>query len=216
MRRGQAKHNITKTRSQLLARVVVQHAVKQSGEVTGTLVISADETLFTYRLPTVLRRFRLRYPGIRLMFRPLVNSNFKQSLRKGDADIVFMLDEPFYLLVAPDHPLAARTALAIEDFNGETFLLTAKGMGGITELEFISAAAIEQCSKIGMGIAILPEMAVTAEVNRGELVLLPWDLTVTSFATQMFWHEEKWISPAIEAFLNLTRDTFLKNSTLVK
>ncbi|MBH5319387.1 LysR family transcriptional regulator [Paenibacillus sp. GSMTC-2017] len=217
-----------------------EHAVKQSGEVTGTVVISADETLCTYRLPAVLRSFRLRYPGIRLMFRPLANSNLKQSLREGGADIIFMLDEdkgeagfcgekmlnePFYVLVAPDHPLASCTSLAIEDFNGETFLLTEKGcsyrtfferslsqrgMGGITELEFNSAEAIKQCAKIGMGIAILPEMAVTAEVNRGELVPLPWDLTATSFATQMFWHEEKWISPAIEAFLNLTRDTFLE------
>ncbi|MET3207527.1 UNVERIFIED_CONTAM: DNA-binding transcriptional LysR family regulator [Paenibacillus sp. PvR008] len=64
-----------------------------------------------------------------------------------------------------------------------------------------------------MGIAILPEMAVIGEVNRGELVPLPWNLTATSFATQMFWHEEKWISPAIEAFLSLTRETFLKNNT---
>jgi DNA-binding transcriptional LysR family regulator len=221
-----------------------QHAVKQSGEVTGTVVISADETLCTYRLPAVLRQFRLRYPGIRLMFRPLANSNLKQSLREGDADIIFtldedkgetgfygekMLDEPFYLLASPDHPLVARSALAIEDFHGETFLLTEKGcsyrtffdrslsqkgMGGITELEFNSAEAIKQCAKIGMGIAILPEMAVIAEMNRGELIPLPWDLTATSFATQMFWHEEKWISPAIEAFLNLTRETFLKNSTL--
>ncbi|TKH45996.1 LysR family transcriptional regulator [Paenibacillus terrae] len=220
-----------------------QHAVKQSGELTGTVVISADETLCTYRLPTVLRQFRLSYPGIRLMFRPLANSNLKQSLREGDADIIFMLDEdkgetgfcgekmldePFYLLVSPDHPLAAHTALAIEDFHGETLLLTEKGcsyrtffdrslsqkgMGGITELEFYSAEAIKQCAKIGMGIAILPEMAVIGEVNRGELVPLPWDLTATSFATQMFWHEEKWISPAIEAFLSLTRETFLKNNT---
>lgn len=220
-----------------------QHAVKQSGELTGTVVISADETLCTYRLPAILRQFRLCYPGIRLMFRPLVNSNLKQSLREGDADIIFMLDEdkgetgfcgekmldePFYLLVSPDHPLAAHTALAIEDFHGETFLLTEKGcsyrtffdrslsqkgMGGITELEFNSAEAIKQCAKIGMGIAILPEMAVIGEVNRGELVPLPWDLTATSFATQMFWHEEKWISPAIEAFLSLTRETFLKNNT---
>ncbi|MBE0336046.1 LysR family transcriptional regulator [Paenibacillus sp. 28ISP30-2] len=220
-----------------------QHAVKQSGELTGTVVISADETLCTYRLPAVLRQFRLCYPGIRLMFRPLANSNLKQSLREGDADIIFMLDEdkgetgfcgekmldePFYLLVSPDHPLAAHTALAIEDFHGETFLLTEKGcsyrtffdrslsqrgMGGITELEFNSAEAIKQCAKIGMGIAILPEMAVIGEVNRGELVPLPWDLTATSFATQMFWHEEKWISPAIEAFLSLTRETFLKNNT---
>ncbi|WP_342416085.1 LysR family transcriptional regulator [Paenibacillus sp. FSL R10-2782] len=220
-----------------------QHAVKQSGELTGTVVISADETLCTYRLPTVLRQFRLSYPGIRLMFRPLANSNLKQSLREGDADIIFMLDEdkgetgfcgekmldePFYLLVSPDHPLAAHTALTIEDFHGETLLLTEKGcsyrtffdrslsqkgMGGITELEFYSAEAIKQCAKIGMGIAILPEMAVIGEVNRGELVPLPWDLTATSFATQMFWHEEKWISPAIEAFLSLTRETFLKNNT---
>ncbi|SFF35779.1 DNA-binding transcriptional regulator, LysR family [Paenibacillus algorifonticola] len=220
-----------------------QHAVKQSGELTGTVIISADETLCTYRLPAVLRQFRLCYPGIRLMFRPLANSNLKQSLREGDADIIFMLDEdkgetgfcgekmldePFYLLVSPDHPLAAHTALAIEDFHGETFLLTEKGcsyrtffdrslsqrgMGGITELEFNSAEAIKQCAKIGMGIAILPEMAVIGEVNRRELVPLPWDLTATSFATQMFWHEEKWISPAIEAFLSLTRETFLKNNT---
>lgn len=119
-----------------------QHAVKQSGELTGTVVISADETLCTYRLPTVLRQFRLSYPGIRLMFRPLANSNLKQSLREGDADIIFMLDEdkgetgfcgekmldePFYLLVSPDHPLAAHTALTIEDFHGETLLLTEKG-----------------------------------------------------------------------------------------
>ncbi|MGG1618828.1 LysR family transcriptional regulator [Paenibacillus sp. NRS-1782] len=220
-----------------------QHAVKQSGELTGTVVISADETLCTYRLPAVLRQFRLCYPAIRLMFRPLANSNLKQSLREGDADIIFMLDEdkgetgfcgekmldePFYLLVSPDHPLAAHPALAIEDFHGETFLLTEKGCsyrtffdrslsqkgtGGITELEFYSAEAIKQCAKIGMGIAILPEMAVIGEVNRGELVPLPWDLTATSFATQMMWHEEKWISPAIEAFLSLTRETFLKNNT---
>ncbi|MET3207528.1 UNVERIFIED_CONTAM: DNA-binding transcriptional LysR family regulator [Paenibacillus sp. PvR008] len=141
-----------------------QHAVKQSGELTGTVVISADETLCTYQLPAILRQFRLCYPGIRLMFRPLANSNLKQSLREGDADIIFMLDEdkgetgfcgekmldePFYLLGSPDHPLAAHTALAIEDFHGETFLLTEKGcsyrtffdrslsqkgMGGITEL----------------------------------------------------------------------------------
>jgi DNA-binding transcriptional LysR family regulator len=220
-----------------------QHAVKQSGELSGTVVISADETLLTYRLPDLLRRFRLRYPGIRLMFRALADPNLKQSLRDGAADIIFMLDEdkgdigfcgvklmdePFYVLAAPDHPLATTTALTIEDFHGETFLLTEqscsyhtfferslsqKGIYGISELEFNSAEAIKQCAKIGMGIAILPEMAVTAEVNRGELIPLPWDLTSTSFATQMFWHEEKWISPAIEAFLSFTRDTFLKESS---
>lgn len=79
-------------------------------------------------------------------------------------------------------------------------------MAGITELEFHSAEAIKQCAKLSMGIAILPEMAVREELQRGELVSLPWDLSAVSFATQMFWHEEKWLSPAVEAFLELARD----------
>ncbi|QUL54904.1 LysR family transcriptional regulator [Paenibacillus tritici] len=213
-----------------------QHAVKQSGELTGTIVISADETLCTYRLPAVLHQFRTMYPAVRLIFQPLVSASLKQSLREGDVDIIFMLDEvkgeagfcgekiidePFCILAAPSHPLAARAALAVEDFNGETFLLTERGcsyrmfferslsqqgMGGITELEFHSAEAIKQCAMLGMGIAILPEMAVREELNRGELVLLPWDLKATTFATQVFWHEEKWLSPAIKAFLKVTRE----------
>ena len=76
------------------------------------------------------------------MFRPLTEPNLKQNLREGNADIIFMLDEikgeagicgekvldePFYLLVAPEHPLASQTTLTIQDFNGETFLLTEKG-----------------------------------------------------------------------------------------
>ncbi|MEK4003654.1 LysR family transcriptional regulator [Paenibacillus sp. FSL H3-0333] len=213
-----------------------QHALKQPGELTGTIVISADETLCTYRLPAVLQKFRQLHPGVRLIFLPLVSPSLRQSLRDGDVDVIFMLDEVkgesgfcgekireerFCLLAAPDHRLASRPALAIEDFHGETFLLTEqgcsyrsfferslsqKGMAGITELEFHSAEAIKQCAKLGMGIAILPEMAVSEELKRGELISLPWDLTAVSFATQMFWHEEKWLSPAIEAFIHLARD----------
>lgn len=212
-----------------------QHALKQSGELTGTIVISADETLCTYRLPPILHQFRLLHPGVRLIFQPLMSPNLKQSLREGEVDILFMLDEakgetgfcgetigeePFYMLVAPDHPLATRPALTLDDFQGTTFLLTEagcsyrafferglfqKGLRGITEMAFHSAEAIKQCAMLGMGVAILPEMAVSAELSRGEMVCLPWEFGAVTFATQMFWHEEKWLSPAIKAFIQMTR-----------
>ncbi|MFD1903157.1 LysR family transcriptional regulator substrate-binding protein [Paenibacillus rhizoplanae] len=70
-----------------------QHALKQPGELTGTIVISADETLCTYRLPAVLQKFRQLHPGVRLIFLPLVSPSLKQSLRDGDVDVIFMLDE---------------------------------------------------------------------------------------------------------------------------
>jgi len=84
------------------------YAVKQYGEITGTLIISADETLCIYR------------------------TFFEWSLSQ-------------------------------------------KGMSGITEFVFYSNEAIKKCTKLEMGIVILPEMAVTEELNRGGgLVKLPW------------------------------------------
>ncbi|MBT2216293.1 LysR family transcriptional regulator [Virgibacillus dakarensis] len=214
-------------------------AMKENEELTGTLTISANEVLCSYRLPAVFRSFRSRYPGMRLIFRPFANQHLKQSLYEGRTDIVFMLEEParstnfiieplieepFLLLVAPDHPLAKRTNLRPEDFQGESFLLTEKGCTyrtlfdrsleqqgvheGITNLEFTSAEAIKQCAIAGIGIAFLPEIAVKAEQERGELVSLPWEMPNLQVATQMLYHKDKWLSPAIKAFIEITRNVF--------
>ena len=207
----------------------------QSGELTGTVIIGADEVLCTYRLPALLRLFRERYPHVRLLFRPLSSHNLKQSLREGNVDVVFMLDEPvvsmdlhteilldesFLMVVSPDHPLATRSTLSIEDFNREQILLSEKscsyrtffyrtllrkGADSLTELEFNSVEAIKQCAMVGLGIALLPEMAIKGEVERGELIAIPWDLSEIRFATQMLWHQEKWISPSMRVFIELAR-----------
>ncbi|NMM52647.1 LysR family transcriptional regulator [Paenibacillus aquistagni] len=207
----------------------------QSGEVSGTIVIGADEVICTYRLPALLRLFRERYPHVRLLFRPLSSHNLKQSLREGKADVVFMLDEPaesidlhterlldepFLMVVSPDHPLASRSALSIKDFHGEHILLSEKGCSyrlyfyrtllkkgadSLTELEFNSAEAIKQCAMMGLGIALLPEMVIKGEVERGELIALPWDLSEVRFTTQLLWHQDKWISPSLRSFIEMTK-----------
>ncbi|SMG23026.1 LysR family transcriptional regulator [Paenibacillus aquistagni] len=207
----------------------------QSGEVSGTIVIGADEVICTYRLPALLRLFRERYPHVRLLFRPLSSHNLKQSLREGKADVVFMLDEPaesidlhterlldepFLMVVSPDHPLASRSALSIKDFHGEHILLSEKGCSyrlyfyrtllkkgadSLTELEFNSAEAIKQCAMMGLGIALLPEMVIKGEVERGELIALPWDLSEVRFTTQLLWHQDKWISPSLRSFIEMAK-----------
>lgn len=65
-----------------------RYVSSQSGELTGTVTIGADEVLCTYRLPALLRVFRERYPHVRLLFRPLSSHNLKQSLREGNVDVV--------------------------------------------------------------------------------------------------------------------------------
>ncbi|MBY0161762.1 LysR family transcriptional regulator [Cytobacillus firmus] len=204
--------------------------------LTGTLTISANEVICAYRLPAVFQLFRSRHPGVRLIFRSVPNQEMKQTLFEGSADVVFMLDETirssglavdslleetFRLFAAPDHPLVKRTVLRLEDFHEEVFLTNEKGcpyrtmfdrsfekegIDSITYLEFQSAEAIKQCAISGIGIAFLPEIVVEAEVERGELVALPWQIPDLHVYTQMLWHKDKWLSPIMMSFIEASRE----------
>ncbi|MBB3128233.1 DNA-binding transcriptional LysR family regulator [Paenibacillus rhizosphaerae] len=215
--------------------------VYDNDDLTGTLTISANEVICVYRLPAVFQRFRSQHPGVRLIFRSVPNLELKQALFEGTADVVFMLDEPirssglaveplveetFRLFAAPDHPLANRNLLQLEDFHGEVFLTNEKGcpyrtmfdrsferegIDSITYLEFQSAEAIKQCAISGIGIAFLPEIVTEAEVERGELVALPWQIPDLYVYTQMSWHKDKWLSPIIDSFIGTARE-ILANS----
>jgi len=210
--------------------------VHDNENLSGTLTISANEVICAYRLPVVFRLFRSRYPGVRLIFRSVPNQELKQTLFEGTADVVFMLDEPvrssalaveplveetFRLFAAPDHPLAQRTELELGDFHKEVFLTNEKGcpyrtmfdrsfekegIDSITYLEFQSAEAIKQCAISGIGIAFLPEVVAQAEVERGELVALPWQIPDLHVYTQMLWHKDKWLSPIILSFIEAARE----------
>ncbi|MBB6734498.1 LysR family transcriptional regulator [Cohnella zeiphila] len=216
--------------------------VHDNENLSGTLTISANEVLCAYRLPGVFHRFRSRYPGARLIFRSVSNQQLKQTLFEGTADVVFMLDEPirstglaveplleetFRFFAAPDHPLAKRTVLQLEDFHGEVFLTNEKGctyrtlfdrsfekegVDSITYLEFQNAEAIKQCAITGIGIAFLPEITAKAEVGRGELVALPWQIPDLHVHTQMLWHKDKWLSPIVSAFIEAAREVLGNHS----
>ncbi|MNJ44950.1 HTH-type transcriptional regulator GltR [compost metagenome] len=209
--------------------------VHDNENLTGTLTISANEVICAYRLPAVFQRFRSQHPGVRLIFRSFPNQELKQTLFEGTADVVFMLDEPirssglaveplaeenFRLFAAPDHLLANRTMLRLEDFHGQVFLTNEQGcpyrtmfdrsfekegIDTITYLEFQSAEAIKQCAISGIGIAFLPEVVVKAEVERGELIALPWQIPDLHVYTQMSWHKDKWLSPIILSFIEAAR-----------
>ena len=105
---------------------------------------------------------------------------------------------------------------SLEDFHGEVFMTNEKGcpyrtmfdrsfekegIDSITYLEFQSAEAIKQCAITGIGIAFLPEIVAEAEVERGELVALPWQIPDLHVYTQMSWHKDKWLSPIIISFI---------------
>jgi DNA-binding transcriptional LysR family regulator len=201
----------------------------------GTLTITAPETLCSYRLPALLRQFRARFPQVKLIFRLSTFIDPWRSVSEGSADIAFAIAEPIHsnmlvteilipeplLILAPhDHRLSQLPVIDPMDFDGETFLLTEigsyrnvlehalneVGVHLTINLDFSSVEAIKQCAMAGMGIAFLPAVTVATDVAQGKLVVLNWEGHSFQICTQVMWHKEKWISPAIAAFLDMTRE----------
>lgn len=120
----------------------VADAGARSGELTGTLMVTAPETLLTYRLPRLLALFHDRHPKVRMSVRPsLVGrllGSMRRSIEDGGVDIAFVLDGPVEVpglsveplvkegvsVIAPvGHALASAPRVAARDLSGETLLL---------------------------------------------------------------------------------------------
>jgi DNA-binding transcriptional LysR family regulator len=73
-------------------------------------------------------------------------------------------------------------------------------------MEFTAVETIKQCAVLGMGIAFLPGIVVESELAAGKLAELRWGGDDLSMRTQVAWHRDKWLSPAMQAFVALLRD----------
>ncbi len=204
---------------------------------SGTLTIGAHESQCAYRLTQVLQRFRMCYPQVQLIFRPIVSDECIRALiGQGLLDAAFLLsppvnmqglliepliEEPILVIAHPDHPLVKAAQVLPADLNGETILTTEQGCNyrqifeqmlasnGVhtgTKIEFASIEGIKQCVIAGLGIAVLPEMAIAKEIARGQIAVLPWKGPRFPIVTQLAWHKDKWISPALKAFIEITKD----------
>ena len=226
----------------------VADASAGSGALTGSLTVSAPETLLTYRLPKLLALFHERHPRVRLSVRPsavgrLVGSA-RRALEEGTVDVAFVMDGPLggrlegtdlasealvtedVSVVAPGfHALAPSSVVIPEDLAGETVLLPEAPESGCAyrgqferhlaeagvvpreTMEFQSIEAVKRCVAAGMGVSVLPSVAVVSELESGALALLGWDGSF-EVLTQMSWHEGRWKSPALRTFLGAAEEVF--------
>ncbi len=74
---------------------------------------------------------------------------------------------------------------------------------------------MKQCVFNGLGIAVLPAMAVEREIKAGRLRELAWQWSDKQIYTQLAWHQDKWISPPLRAFIDSTREVFKTESSAV-
>ena len=209
--------------------------------LAGSLTIRVPESFCAHRLPPVVTEFHIRMPHVKLHFITCAQEGLKRDLRKGITDLAFLLTESIQskdlvaenlgtedlvLVAAPDHPLLKNDKFEMDMFADHTLLLSRTDCSyrRILEqilqesrcepkmiLEFNSVAAIIECVAAGLGVTLIPEIAVRRELELKKLVSLPWSENSIEVAQLMIWHQDKWLSPIMEAFMDTVRN-FLKNS----
>jgi DNA-binding transcriptional LysR family regulator len=219
----------------LLALAEEAHAAVRSDRPSGAITLTAPETVCTYLLPPILRRFAEHCPEVELRFVPMPVREFKRALLAGAIDAAFILEEdfapgalhvetlrqePLAVVAAPGHRLCRLPRVSARDLVDEAVLLTELGcsyrnrfertliQAGAhprTRMEFQSVEAIKRCVANGLGIAALPLIAVSRELEEGDLVELPWTDRRLDVATHLAWAEGRWISPGLAAFLKTAR-----------
>lgn len=202
----------------------------------GTLMIGAVESLCIIRLPKILKEYRTRYPDVEIILKFGSRSDFLHGLRENTIDIAFFLEkeikeegyitelsfpEPMVLLSSPEHPFAQKKGIFPEDLTDETLILTEIGCGYRALFENIlsqyaikprsiietgNVQAIKQLTMTGLGITLLPLVAVEEECSQQRLIQLNWKGPSFEILTQVLYHKGKWISAPLKAFIELIHE----------
>jgi DNA-binding transcriptional LysR family regulator len=204
------------------------------GQPSGTMRIGATESLMVYRLPPVLYEFKKRYPNVQLILQPSENWQLHSKLKSGEVDLSVITDlervdtdlcvhylvrETLSLIAPPGHPLTQQSTVDPSDLDGETLLMTEPGSYrdllehwlkaervNTAIIDFWSIEAIKHCVMSGLGLSYLPKIAVEEELERRRLISLPWRHSADFVTTQLAYHKDKWLSPAMIQFIKLIEE----------
>lgn len=204
-----------------LAREVLSKidAIKSvAGEYTwpdkGTLYVATTHTQARYALPNVIEGFIARYPLVSLHMHQGSPHQIAEAVSKGNIDFAIATEAlhlyedlvmlPCYhwnrtIIVKPDHPLAKKSDISIEDlseyrlvtytfgFTGRSDLDTAFNRAGLTPNIVFTATdsdVIKTYVRLGLGVGVVANMAIDS-INDKDLVCLESSKIFTRSTTKI-------------------------------
>ncbi|MEY9907521.1 DNA-binding transcriptional LysR family regulator [Catenulispora sp. MAP12-49] len=219
----------------LLTEEAVAAIREVSGVQSGRLEVGGTTTVGTYLLPRLLARFRERHRAIECDIVVGNNGQIVKRLLEGELGLAIVagqpgapqlktetvLDERLLLVAAPGHPLTSTTApLAPRELAAERFLLREPGsqtrdlqeaaligwdLDDMAKADMWGPETIKQSVAAGLGISLISEHAIDAEVRDGRLVVLDVDPPLRSRPVVVAYRRDRLLSPAERAFLGLVR-----------
>lgn len=204
----------------------------RDGDSLGLMRVGATVTLGGDLLPGLARQFGALYPGIRLQVTVANGDTLAAALCDNRLDLALLenrVDQPelccrpfgtdsLCAVLAPDHPLAARERLTLDQLAAAPLLVREPGSTARTLLEqalagrglslhpaweSVSAHALIRAAAQGLGVAVLPEQLARHSAGQGEVCLRPIAGAALVRRHVVAWHRDKYLTPAMERFMAL-------------
>ncbi len=215
----------------------VEQAAAFSGEkntLKGKLRIGGVESVCTTLIPELILELHEAFPEIELVIRSGTTDELIELAKRNELDFVFTLDKK---LNHPEWICASQTAeeiifaapkkqnfpaMSIEELVQKPFILTERGAAYRYELEQLlteqelriepileigNTETIIKLLKRGMGYSFLPKCTVRQELENEELVQIQTDFPVVKMYCQLLYHKNKWLTPQMNAFIQLVKKT---------
>ncbi len=209
---------------------------KMTGEVRGILTFGASTTIAEYMLPSLLGDFNKRYPDVAIRLRVSNTEGIVAMVENNTIDLGVVeapvsnknlvvqtcrIDQ-LVAIVPPDHPLAGKRTVSLNDLLTEPFICREEGSGTrevIAEyvvrispnasldvaIELGSPEAVKGAVEAGMGVSIVSRATIQKELRLGTLVALTLNPPLErpfSFVHQ----KQKFRTRTIEELLEFARD----------
>lgn len=160
---------------------------------SGSLRLGVIPTIAPFLLPGLLQALREVHPDFTLFIREDQSQSLIDALHRGELDLLLLalpfpaegvetqalFRDPFLLASPPQHPLAGRATLKTADLRGQDLLLLEDGhclrehaleacklrdSDVMQPYQATSLITVVQMVASGIGLTLLPEMAVRADV----------------------------------------------------
>ncbi|MGN7482305.1 LysR family transcriptional regulator [Priestia megaterium] len=209
-------------------------------DARGTVSIGTVESLAAYFITPYIRELKKQHPSLKIMLEAGLCPNLTQGIIDGKYDVAVLLDrlqtssslevipirkENMVMIASSSHSFSKRNSVLMEEFEGETIILTESGCPYRTLLEemmrssgihmqsvisFSSLEAIKQCVADNLGIALVPEIAVKQEMESGKLIKVPFDHEEFYLYSQLIFKKKKWLTAPIQQFISLVQEGYQK------
>jgi len=204
---------------------------------SGSLVLASATTVSTYILPGLLKTFRARYPRIEVSVRTGRSEQVLQMMLQDEAQVGLvravyhqdietrgLIEDELVLVANAEHELAGAGSVTVEQLGDHPFIFFDRnssyyslaqgifrqhGVVPRTQMELDSMEATKKMVEEGLGIAMLPKIALERELAAGILKVIEIaDMPNPTRQIALISRKSRPLGPVAQAFVEIVSEIY--------